>query len=81
MLSDIGLQTDTILASDFNCCIDKEDAKSKIVFEFLEGKEFILVNEPSLPIYISHNGTSTIFVNTAIKAVEIKILANSQMAS
>lgn len=51
-------ETPTLLVGDFNCRLDQE--RGTLLTETLEFLGFTLLNDPTIPTYICHNGSSTI---------------------
>lgn len=73
-------QQPVIVAGDFNCRIDKENQKTRMLVNYIVEEGFSLLNNPNEPTYICHNGRSTIdliFRNPWLETKSIKILADS----
>lgn len=56
-----------IIGGDFNCRIDRDDPRGKLLTEFMTSQSFRLLTDSSQPTYRTHNGSSCIdllFVRT-----------------
>ncbi|KAJ4425972.1 hypothetical protein ANN_27598 [Periplaneta americana] len=68
-----------IITADLNCRTDTQNYKTKVVLEKLQ-EGFTLLNKPTIPTYISHNGKSTID-NAFIKGSITRTISTSWTAN
>lgn len=75
----LTIKSDTcIIVGDFNCRTDKPNQKGESLLNLLHSKQFRLINNPTEPTYICHNGQSCIDL-TFVKSKKYKVLKECQI--